>query len=99
MRILGAQRREGPSLNALLSRVSILNWALKDVWEFTIPDISLVDSESVEFGVAGTDLFMGSGWRWRQDVGLISVLSWTEGSKQGCDMISLFLGMACDSVN
>lgn len=50
----------------------------------------------MEFGVAGTDLFMGSGRRWRQDVGLIGVLSWTEGSKQGCDMINLFLEMACD---
>ena len=39
---------------------------------------------------------MGSGRRWRQDVGLIGVLSWTEGSKQGCDMINLFLEMACD---
>lgn len=70
------------------SERGILNWALKDVYEFIIPDLLLANSKSV-WGVwcGKTRYLWGSSWRWRQNQamqGLISMLrSWTEFSKQG----------------
>lgn len=81
-----------------------MNWALKDVYELTIPDLNLVDSKSVWGVWWGRNRSLQ--WQWLEveaRLGHVGPFKCVEeldrGSKQGYNVISLYLRMACDSVD